>query len=293
MSLGDALQAVAAAVVWGLSFIAIKYGVEDAPPFLLSALRFTFAAFPLALFLRPPRARPSLIAAYGLMIGVGQFGLLFFAVKLGMPVGLASLVIQLQVFLTVFFAWFALGERPTRAQTIGGAVAFLGIAAIGAARLKGAEFLPFALTVAAASCWAIGNLIGKFVGRVDPLAFMAWSSLVAPAPMFALSLWADDGRTLPALLHPTLRLIVSVAVLSYGATLFGFGLWSRLLMRYTAATVAPYALLVPVVGMLAAWLLFGETSRPIELAGALLIMAGLAVNVLGERLRPPLPGPKG
>ena len=288
----DLVLGLAIATVWGLTFIAIKYGLMDAPPFLLSALRFAFAAFPAMLFMRPPRAKFAKVAAYGLLIGVGQFGLLFLAIRLGMPVGLASLVVQIQVFFTILMAWAALGEHPTRPQIIAGVVAFLGIATIASARLSGAELLPFALTLAAAACWSCGNLIGKTVGRVDPLAFTVWSSLAAPAPMLALSLWLEDGKTLPALMHPTLRLALAVAVLSYGGTLFGFGGWSRLLIRYPAATVAPFALLVPVVGMFAAWIFFGETSRPIELAGAVLVMAGLGLNVFGDRLRTSLSRPK-
>jgi O-acetylserine/cysteine efflux transporter len=284
MSPGDVLTALLACVVWGLTFIAIKYGVGEAPPLLLSALRFAFAAFPAVLFIRPPKAPFGLVTLYGLLIGVGQFGLLFFAIEIGMPVGLASLVIQMQAFYTIGLAWLWLGERPTRAQVIAAGVTFVGICVIGSARLAGAGLTPFLLTLAAAGCWGGGNLVGKIAGRVDPLAFTVWSSLAVPLPMLALSFWLEGGRTLPALLHPTPTLIVSVAVLSYGGTLIGFGLWSRLLMRYPAATVAPFALLVPVVGMIAARLLFDEPSSAIELVGAVLIMAGLSFNVLGDRL---------
>ena len=113
MRLIDLVLGLAVATVWGLTFIAIKYGLMDAPPFLLSALRFAFAAFPAMLFMRPPRAQFAKVAAYGLLIGVGQFGLLFLAIRLGMPVGLASLVVQIQVFFTIVMAWAALGEHPT------------------------------------------------------------------------------------------------------------------------------------------------------------------------------------
>ncbi len=285
MRLADLGLAVAVAVVWGLAFIAMKFGLEDAPPFLLSALRFAFAAFPAILVLKPPRAPFAKVAAYGLMIGVGQFGLLFLSIKLGMPVGLASLVVQVQVFITILLAWVLIGERPTRTQRAASVIAFAGVATIGSDRLAGAELLPFALTLAAAACWAGGNLIGMTVGTVDPLAFIVWSSLAAPLPMLALSFVFEGGRTLPALLHPTPKLAIAVAALAYGGTLFGFGGWSRLLMRYPAATVAPFALLVPVVGMVSAWLVFGEALRTIEFLGAVLVMAGLGFNILGERLR--------
>jgi len=287
MSPRDTLSALLAAFVWGFTFIAIKFGVGEAPPMLLTALRFAFAAFPAVFFIKPPRAEPGLVVLYGLLIGVGQFGLLFLAFGFGMPVGLASVVVQMQAFFTILIAWAFLKEHPTRIQAIATAITFIGISTIGAARLGHTAFLPFALTLAASACWAAGNVVGKLAGRIDALSLTVWSSLVAPLPMFALSLYFDPGRTMPSLLHPTWLLVACVAVISYGGTLLGFGVWSRLLMRYPAAMVAPFALLVPIVGMVAGRLIFAEQISVIELAGALLVMAGLSFNVLGDRLMAP------
>jgi O-acetylserine/cysteine efflux transporter len=280
----DTLAAIVAAIVWGLTFIAIKYGVEEAPPFLLTALRFAFAAFPLALFVRPPKAPLRWIALYGGLIGVAQFGLLFLAVQLGMPVGLASLVIQIQVYFTLGLAVALLGERPTRPQWLGAGVALAGMAVIGWARWAHASLAPFALTLAAALCWGAGNVVGKRIGRVDPISFVAWSSLVAPLPMAALSFALEPERTVAALTHPSLKLALSVAGLAYGGTLFSYGVWARLLSKYPAGAVAPFALLVPVVGMAAAALLFDEWPGAAEMAGALAVMVGLGVTVFGARV---------
>ena len=280
----DLVLAILCAIVWGLTFIAIKYGVEAAPPFLLTAMRFGAAAIPLVFFVKPPKADARWVAFYAFLIGFSQFGLLFLAVRLGMPVGLASLVIQMQVFFTILFAVLFFGERPTRAQLLGAGIALSGIVLIGAARFSHASLTPFALTLAAAFCWGAGNAAGKKVGRVDPLAFIAWSSLLTPLPMFGLSYALEPARTLTAMLHPTWALILSVAFLAYGGTLFAYGMWSKLLSHYPAALVAPFALLVPVVGMISARLLFGEATSPLELAGAAVVMAGLAITVAGARL---------
>jgi O-acetylserine/cysteine efflux transporter len=279
----DTVAAVVAAVVWGLTFIAIKYGVEAAPPFLLTALRFTFAAFPLVFFVKPPAAPWRLVALYGLLIGVCQFGLLFLAVREGMPVGLASLVIQVQVYFTILLAALAFGEQPTRAQLIGAGVALAGMVVIASARWGHASPWPFALTLAAALAWGAGNVVGKRIGRVDPLAFIAWSSLVAPLPMLALSFVTAPQATLSALLHPSVKLALSVAGLSYAGTLFSYGLWARLLAKYPAAAVMPFALLVPVAGMASAALLFGERPSALEFIGAAVVMLGLAFNVMSGR----------
>lgn len=280
----DTLAAIVAAGIWGLTFIAIKYGVEEAPPFLLTAMRFALAAVPLVFFVRPPKASFRLIAVYGLLIGVCQFGLLFLAVRLGMPVGLASLVVQSQVYFTVLFAALIFHERPTRAQALGGLVSLAGMALIGSARWAHAAFAPFALTVAAGFCWAAGNAVGKRIGKVDPLGFIGWSSLVAPLPMLALSAWLEPAQTYVAAFHPSWRLLFSVAFLAWGGTLFSYGVWARLLAKYPAGAVAPFALLVPVVGMAAAALLFEERPSATEGIGALGVMIGLAINVAGARV---------
>ena len=280
----DIVAALAAALALGLAFIAIKFGVREAPPLLLTALRFVFAAFPAILFVKAPRAPAAMVALYGLLIGVGQFGLLFLAIGLGMPVGLASLVIQLQAFVTILLAWVALGERPNAAQMVGAGVALLGVAAIGATRLGGASLGPLLMVVGAAFCWGAGNLIGKLAGKIDMFAFVIWSSLAAPIPLFALSLLFEGDRTLPALAHPSWVLALCVAGLAYGGTILGFGLWSRLLARHSAADIAPFALLIPVVGMIAGRLVFDEPFGAFELLGAALVMAGLTFNVFGDRL---------
>jgi O-acetylserine/cysteine efflux transporter len=282
----DTVAAVCVAVVWGLSFIAIKIGVGETSPLMLSALRFVFAALPAVLFIAPPKAAVWKMALYGLLLGMGQFGLLFIAIREGFPVGLASLVIQAQAFFTVALAWLLLSEWPRRTQVLAGLVAFAGLAVIGSARLAGAAFGPFLLVVLASFFWGSANLLAKTVGKVDMLAFTVWSSLAAPLPLLVLSLSVDGSGPLLALAHPSWRLAASVLIVAYAGTVFGFGLWARLLARYSAATVAPFALLTPVVGMLAGAIVFGEPLRPVELAGGVLVMAGLALNMFGDwRLR--------
>ena len=260
-----------------------SYTAHVTQPQYGNALRFLFAAFPGVLFVAPPKAPAWKVALYGLLLGVGQFGLLFIAIHTGFPVGLSSLVIQAQAFFTVGLAWLFLHEYPRRIQIIGGAVAFAGIAVIGSERLAGASLGPFVLVVLASFFWGAANVLAKTAGKVDMLAFTVWSSLAAPLPLLALSLAVDGATPLVGLIHPSLRLAGSVLVVAYAGTVFGFGLWARLLAHYSAATVAPFALLVPVVGMAAGAVVFGEPVRPVELAGCVLVMAGLILNVVSGR----------
>jgi len=284
VTLRDILAAVSVAVVWGLTFIAIKVGVGETSPLMLSALRFLFAAAPAVFFIAPPKAPVWKVAAYGLLLGVGQFGLLFIAIWNGFPIGLASVVVQAQAFFTVALAWIFLKEWPRRPQVVGGVIALAGMVVIGSDRLAGASLGPFLLVVLASFFWGAANVLAKSAGRVDMLAFTVWSSLAVPAPLALLSLFVDGTGPLLALAHPTIKLAISVAVVAYAGTVFGFGVWARLLTHYSAATVAPFALLVPVVGIVAGALVFGEAMRGIELAGCVLVMAGLAINVLGDWL---------
>ena len=290
MPLTDIAQALAIVLVWGVNFVVIKWGVADVPPLLLGALRFTLAALPAVLLVRRPAVPWRWLAAYALTVGVGQFGLLFSAIKLGMPAGLASVVLQAQAFFTLLLASLVLGERWKAAQLVGLLCALAGLALIGVGKGGNMTLIGFALTVAAALSWAASNVVVRLIGRagyrVEPLGLVVWSSLIPPVPFLLLSFWLEGGeRIVAALGHFSLSSLLAVAYLAFVATLFGYGLWSRLLARHAANKVAPFSLLVPVVGLIAASLLLGERLSAGQAVGSLLLLGGLVINVLGERLR--------
>jgi O-acetylserine/cysteine efflux transporter len=290
----DLLLALAVMVVWGVNFMAIKWGVAEVPPLLLTALRYVVAVLPAIFFVRRPQVALGVLVAYGLFIGVGQFGFLFTAIHLGMPAGLASLVLQLQSFFTIGLAIAFLGERPRGTQLAGAAVALCGIGLIALGKLDGAALWPLAMTVVAALGWAISNLIVKQAGRIDMLAFVVWSGLVPILPLLALSLVIEGPGAVPyTLAHLTWLGFGSLLFVGWVSTVFGYGAWSALLGRYPASLVAPFTLLVPVVGLAGGQLLLGETMRGLDWAGSVLVFAGLLVNVFGARLlagRPPSRG---
>ena len=284
MSLRHILLAIAVALVWGVSFVAIRWGVDEVAPLLLTALRYVFAALPAVFFVKRPAVPVPLLIGYGLAIGVGQFGLLFIAVKLGMPAGLGSLVIQLQVFFTIFLAFLFFGERPGWAQLLGAGVALIGIVVIALERLEGAALLPLVLTIVAAVSWALGNTASKKAGRIDMLGLVVWSALVPPIPLLCASLLLDGpGAITAAIEHISWRGVGSIAFMSYIATLFGFGAWAWLLSRYPASQVTPFALFVPVAGIASGALILGESISMTEVAGSVLVFAGLLINVFGPR----------
>jgi O-acetylserine/cysteine efflux transporter len=282
----DMALAVMVAAIWGVSFIAIKAGVSEAPPLFLTALRFFLAGVPAFLLVRRPAVRMVDLAGYGLCIGVGQFGLLFAAIKFGMPAGLASLVIQIQALFTIGLAHVVLGQKTRAGQIVGAVVALAGIGLIGAFRGASAPLAPFLAILGAAAFWSVGNLFSIRAGRTNMIGFIVWSSLFAPLPLLLLSLAFEDHASIArAVLHPTLAVWGGAAYLAYGATVVGFGLWSYLLSRHPAAQVTPFALLVPVFGLGAASLVYGEPLDGGEALGAALALTGLAIAVFSGRAR--------
>ncbi len=274
--------------VWGMNFAVIKVGVAGVPPLMLGALRFMLAAFPALLFVRPPKVPLRLYLIYGLAISVGQFAFLFSAIHVGMPTGLASLVLQSQAFFTMLFAALWLKERWHANQLAGLLLAAGGLILIGSAHGVSMPLLGFLLTVAAAVMWACGNIVTRAVGRYGPMnqfAFVVWASLVPPLPFWALS-YALEGPTAISTAWSGLgwQAMAALAYLAGAATLFGYGIWTHLLARYPANRVAPFTLLVPLVGLTTGWLVFGEALQPVHFAGGALLMAGLLVNVFGAPL---------
>lgn len=284
MPVRDIALALGVVLIWGLNFVAIKWGVDEVSPFLLTALRYLGCALPAVFFIRRPKVGWPLLVAYGLTVGVLQFSFLFTAIRLGMPAGLASLVMQMQVFFTMALAMLVLGDRPSPLQLGGAAIALLGLGTIGAEHLGGAVLVPLLLTLVAALFWAISNIVTKRAGRIDMLAFVVWGSLVPPLPMLALSLLFEGPQALGNLASISPQAIFSVLFIAYGSTLMGYGAWAVLLGRHPASLIAPFSLLVPVVGFAAAFVLLGEQMSGLEVAGSLLIFAGLGLNVFGPRL---------
>lgn len=291
MPIRHMLLAALVSAIWGLAFVAIKIGLESFSPSQLTALRFLIACLPV-LFLPRPRIPWSLLVLIGMTLFTGQFLLLFFAYQAGMPAGLASVTQQVQPFFTVALAAIFLGDRPTRRQSVGMALAFCGLAVVGVTIGGDLTLVGLALAIAAAFSWAVGNVLVKRVGHVPMFGLMAWLSLVPPLPALILSALHDPNPSLlDALSHASWRSLAAALYLGAIATALAYALWGRLLGRFSTALVAPFALIMPCVGTFASLLMFGEVFGPLRYAGMALIVAGLAVIVLPGRKAAPPPTP--
>ncbi|WP_119153136.1 EamA family transporter [Caldimonas tepidiphila] len=291
MPLPHLLLALAVVFVWGTNFVVIKWGLAELPPFLFATLRFAASSLPFLLFVRRPAVPLYKLAAFGVLLGAGQFGLLFYAMRADISPGLASLVIQTQVFFTIGLAMLLSGERIRRLQLAALALAVAGMAVIATHLNASVTATGFVLVLLAALSWAAANLVVRSAGRVDALSFMVWSSLFAVPPLVSLSVVFDNPHVaLRGLQQAGWLAWSTVAWQAIGNTLFGYAAWNWLLARYPAATVTPMALLVPVFGIGASVLAFGEPLPAWKLVAAGLVIGGLALNVLGSRQpKPPVP----
>jgi O-acetylserine/cysteine efflux transporter len=286
----DMALAALTSVAWGLAFVATRLALDGFSAPQLTALRFIIAALPV-FFIARPRIAPLAIVAIGLTLFTGQFLLLFLAFGEGLPPGLASVSQQMQAFFTVLLAALFLRDIPTARQCLGMAVAFAGLAVIGAT--VGADLKPLALGLALAGAlsWAIGNVLVKRQAGVPVFSLMVWCSLVPPLPSLLLASVGEQHSLLTALQQASWLSIASAVYLGTAATLFGYAAWGSLLRRYPAAMVAPFALLSPCTGIISSALVFGEVFSPLRYAGMALILAGLAVIVLPIGQARPMPEP--
>lgn len=279
------LLALAVVAIWGSNFVVIKYALHTLPPMMLAALRFAIAFVPACFFLRRPAVGWRNLAGYGLFIGVGQFGLLYLAMRSRISPGLASLVVQTQVFFTLLLAVRIRHERVLGMQWLGLALAAGGVAVIAAHTDGSTTALGIAMVLAAAFCWACANLLTQRAGRIAMLAYVVWSSAFAVPPLLALALLIDGPeRIATGLAAADLGTWAAVVWQSLGNTLFGYGVWSWLLARHPAGRIVPMALLVPVFGLGSASLMLGEPLPAWKLVAAALVLAGLAINLFGPRL---------
>lgn len=295
MKLRDIVLALSVIVVWGLNFAVIKWGVSELPPLLLVALRYCLAAFPAILFVKRPQVKLSWILAYGLTVGVGQFSCLFYAIHIGMPAGVASVVLQAQAFFTILFTALIFKEHIKLSQLLGLVVAAIGLVfisgAIGAANSTSIPLGAFLLTLLGAAFWGLSNIVVRKISLIaaaenkplNMLSLVVWSSLIPPIPMLGASFYLEKQQLALLSFHSISgSAMFSVVYLAFLATIMGYGLWSMLLAKYSAHKIAPLSLLVPVVGLLTAQFILGERLALIQWMGGAIIIIGLIITNFGH-----------
>ncbi len=277
------LLGVLVTFIWGTNFVVIHVGLEHAPPIFLATMRFVLSALPAMLFVRRPAVPLPHLAAAGFFLGM-QFAFLFPGMLAGVSPGLASLVVQMQVFLTIGIAAVALRQPVRRAQVVALAIACCGLALIALKGGSSATPSGLALILAAASSWALSNYLAAKAGAVNMVAFVVWASPFAVPPLLIASLTIEGPRSFVSALgsgDPVTWAVI--AWQAYANTVLGYGAWNWLLSRHPAAQVAPLALMVPIFGMVSSAAILGEGLEPWKLGAVALVLTGLAINQVAAR----------
>ncbi len=293
----DSAFALFIVVSWGLNFVVMKWGLASWTPFQMGAARYLLAAFPLILFIRPRGLPWRWVLLYGVAQGIGQFGLLFTALKLGMTASLASVLMQTQVFFTALFGLLFLQERLNRIQGIGLALAALALVCFSMHFVAGSSVNAsitvgaFALTLCGAASWAASNIVARKAQQAAPgydsIAFVVWSAAVPIVPFVLLSAWLDTGSVsavMRSLTQAPVEAWAAAAYLGWIATIAGYAMWTNLLKRHTANRVAPLSLGVPVVGIAAGMLILGESVSAWQWVGVACVGAALIFVLFGDKI---------
>lgn len=285
MPFSHVLLALSVIAIWGINFVVIQIGLRELPPIFLTFLRFFFAAFPAVFFIKRPQIPFKMLFAYAMLMFTLDFAFLFSGMYAGVSSGIASLTLQTQVFFTAILAMIFLKEKLTPWQILGALVAFSGIGLVAINTGGDVNTLGLLLVEFAALSWAGGNLVSKKIGKVDMFSLVVWGSLVAWPPLLLLSFILEHGKlSVESILNVSWLTIGSVAYLVYPVTLFGFAIWSWLLSRHAASTVAPFTLLVPIFGFSSSALILGEGMQGWKIGAGFLIVSGLVINLYGGKL---------
>ena len=277
--------AVLITAIWGINFSVIKLGLATVDPLILAGIRFSLCALPAIFFIRKPDVAWRYIIGYGLVFGIGLWGVVNLGIKAGLSAGIASLVLQFSAFFTILLGGLVFKEALTRFQVLGMLVALAGLLCI-ITISDGSVTLPGVLLVLlGAGAWSVANVINKKAKTKDVFAFLVWSSAFAPIPLFVLDYAVNGSAGYTALVHQVdSTAILSILFQVYPNTLFAYWIWNSLLKTYPVSTVAPLSLLVPIFGMLGSVLVFKVSVPTSKVLAVVLIVLGLAVGLYGQRI---------
>lgn len=277
----DLLLGIFVMIVWGLNFSVIKLGVNEIDPLLLTAFRFTFAVIPAVFFVKRPQVKWRYLVGYGLTFAIGVWGMGSWSIQAGLSPGMASVLMQMNVVISLFVGYLLFKESITSIKVIGSIIAILGLALSVSVTDGSVTTLGLILILIASLSWSITSIIVKKAGTKEIFSFSIWGMLFAPLPLFALALLQSGSEqllTLNTLLNSSV--IFSVLFQAYPVTLFGYWVWNHLLVKYPLSTVAPLSLLVPIFGLLGSAIFYQERIGSVKGIACLLVITGLMIGLI-------------
>ena len=272
-------------LMWGVNFIAVFIGLKSLPPFLLCAIRFGLSALPWVFFIPRPKGPLTLVILFGLFNFAMQFGLLFTGIHMGLSPGLASLILQVQVFFSIGLAFLFFHDRPSLFKVVGSLISFIGIGIVGFHVEGGSTFLGLILMLLAAFSWSAGNMFTKKINSQSPLALVVWGNLFAFPFMVLVSLFFDGPvLIMNSLQNASWATVAAVCYIVYISTHVGYGAWGFLMKTHSTSAVVPFTLLIPVVGFLSSAFFLGEELPWWKLLASLFIIGGLIFGLLEKQV---------
>lgn len=285
MPISHVLLTLLVVFIWGVNFIFVKFALDEISPLLLCALRFLLASVPAIFFIKRPAISLRILITYGLVMFALQFSFFFLGMYAGMPPGLASLVMQVQVFFSMFFSACFLKEKPLPLQIAGALVAFTGVAIVALHCDHTISIAGFILILMAAATWGFGNLITKKAKKINMMALVVWGSFVASIPLLILSFIFEGKESIAySLSHAHWLSVIAILYIVYLSTWVGYGVWNWLISIYPVNTIVPFTLLVPVVGLLSSSLILDEPFQQWKLIASVLVLSGLGIHLVSTRL---------
>ena len=285
MSNKDIFLAILITFIWGINFSVIKLGLNSLDPFMITGLRFLLVAIPLVFFIKKPDVSILYLALYGILFGVGLWGIVTLGIQYGISAGLASLLLQSSVFFTILLGAIVLKEKIDTSKKIGFIFGLTGIGIIFGVTDGTVTYIGAFLVLIGAIFWSIANIVVKVSKTNSMLAFIIWSSLFSPLPLFVLSYFTQDVNFFSDFIENLDNMaIFSILFQAYPTTLFGYWIWNSLLKKYPASSIAPISLLVPFFGLLGSYLIFSESIESMKIVASVFIIFGLAINIYGEKL---------
>ncbi|MBN1314818.1 MAG: EamA family transporter [Anaerolineales bacterium] len=283
MKVRDVIAAVLVTMIWGFNFVAIQVGLGELPPLFFNGIRFLFAAFPAILFVGRGGIEWRWIISIGIFLGVLTFGLLYIGMAAGMPAGLSSVVMQIQVVFTLILSAILLKDTPSTGQVMGVILAIGGIVLLAVEKAAASSLLGILSVILSGFAWAVANILIKKAGDVDMFRLIVWMSVISPVPLFLLSALLEE-RQIQSISHISWIGVGAILYSSFLSTILAFGLWGKLFKAYSPSSIAPFALLVPFFGAASSALFLGERFTSRQTFAFILVIIGLVLVVLEKKL---------
>ncbi len=238
-------------------------------------MRFALLTILLFPFLRVPKRMMKDIVQYALIMGVGHFSIMFYAIQF-LDISTTGIVLQLGTPFVVLLAWLMLGEKFGIWRMAGMASAFIGIVVLIGVPTVGVDVFSLLVLVVAAFMWAYGSIRAKQIVGISPFSLIAWMALIVAPVTLGLS-WVFEVDQVERLMVADMRFWASLAYMTLASSIAGYGLWYYLLNNYEVTAVAPFNLLVPLIAVGCGITIMGDELTMTKLIGGAMILGGVCL----------------